>query len=286
MSNLKVIENSEKYFIEKKEEVNAIILLPTRSFLQKSFDFEKISELKKNQNFVFLITGWIAQTSLLMQVKAPVDNMIKQDIINMLTTHMKNLSFEELIKAFELERYNIYEEKTEHYQLFDAAYISTILKKYKKWKIQEKTNNNIVQQLEEKTMNQEEIDKIMNDAVNNRYAEYLETGDISEPYTNVFKHLIEIGVLKMPTLNTPKLEIYYSNKIELARKQIKEEYRNKTSEDKGARKQFKEIVQAIVSNEKNQSYDLAKSKIEIRAKKLVLIDLFKAKKEQGLTSII
>ena len=45
MSNLQVIENSEKYFIEKKEEVNAIILLPTRSFLQKSFDFEKIFTL-------------------------------------------------------------------------------------------------------------------------------------------------------------------------------------------------------------------------------------------------
>ena len=70
-----------------------------------------------------------------MQIKNPVETYVKQDIVNMLSGFGGNLSFEEIIKAFELERHGVYKERTEHFQLFDCNYISQILKKYQNWDV-------------------------------------------------------------------------------------------------------------------------------------------------------
>jgi hypothetical protein len=285
MENQLQITNSEKYFLEKKETISEVLQLPNKTFLQKSYSFEKLSQLKKDANFVFLIGGWITQTSALMQIKNPIDNFIKQDIVNMLGGHWSNLSIEELIKAFELERFGAYEDKTEHYQLFDCSYIAQILKKYQKWSREKKIELNITNQnlMEENKISESDQFKIMTNAINEKYKYFLETGKIEEPVIHIFKELIERGFIKMPNKETPKLYAYYDNKLQEAKNQIIHEYENTTEPDKFKRKELKSILASILNNDENLD---AKSKIENRAKKLVLLDFFNKQKNNNIQKII
>jgi len=282
MSNIQ-LSNEENYYIVKRDEINDVLKLPIKSYLQSSYDFKKISVLKNEPNFVMLIAGWCVQTSTLMQIKKPIDQFVKKDIFTMLTGYWSILSFEELIKAFELERFGLYKEKTEHYQLFDCNYISQVLKKYQQWKRENKMELKIEPLKNEIKMSDAEKQKIMIAAVNKKYSEYLTTNEIEEPFNHIFKELIEIGRIKMPTPETPKLEMYYQNKLTEAHAQVLREYGMKKSIDAIERNKIKEIMNALINNTENQD---AKSKIEVRAKKLVLIDFFNSQKQKGLTKII
>jgi hypothetical protein len=266
------------YFIDKREKINSVLILSNKSFLEISNSFVKIIELKKDANFIFLIGGWITQTSMLMQVKNPIDNFIKQDIINMLTGYWSILSFEEIIKAFELERFGVYSEKTEHFQLFDCNYISSVFKKYQKWKRENKLEHNIKSETTETTMSEDEIKQILVNAVNNKYQEFLETGDISNPIIGVFQELIDCKILKMPNSETPKLEVYYQNILEIAKEQVKLEQESKSSIDKMERQTIKSELEKIQNG--------TSAKIEIRAKKLVLIDYFTKCKTENKKQIL
>lgn len=285
MENSIQTTNEKKYYIDKKFEIRPVLALSTKLFLEKTYAFEKLKDLKKNPNFIFLISGWAAHTSALMQIKNPIDNFIKQDIIEMLGGFWSNLSFEELVKAFEMERFGVFDNKTEHFQLFDCNYISQILKKYQNWSRQKKIELNINNKImiEEKKITPEEQQKIMIEAINKKYYEFLQTGEINEPFAYIFKELIEIGLIKMATKETPKLSIYYDNKIQEAKNQLILEFENSKQPDKFLRKQMKEILTAIIDNTENAD---AKSKIENRAKKLVLIDFFTKKKELNFEKII
>jgi len=160
MSNIQ-LSNEENYYIVKRDEINDVLKLPIKSYLQSSYYFKKISILKNEPNFVMLIAGWCVQTSTLMQIKNPIDQFVKKDIFNMLTSYWSVLSLEELIKAFELERFGAYEEKTEHFQLFDCNYISQVLKKYQKWKRKNKLEMNITNEKEVETISEQEKTKIV-----------------------------------------------------------------------------------------------------------------------------
>lgn len=282
MSNIQ-LSNEENYYIVKRDEINDVLKLPIKSYLQSSYDFKKISVLKNEPNFVMLIAGWCVQTSTLMQIKNPIDQFVKKDIFNMLTSYWSILSFEELIKAFELERFGAYEEKTEHFQLFDCNYISQVLKKYQKWKRKNKLEMNITNEKEVEPISEQEKSQIMIDAVNKKYSEYLNTNEVEEPFNHIFKELVEIGKIKMPTSETPKIAEYYQKKLTDAHAQILREYGLKKSVDAIERNKNKAIIDALINNTENQD---AKAKIEIRAKKLVLIDYFNKCKNQNLTKIL
>lgn len=280
---LTIIEDSENYYLQKRANIQNVLISSNKSFLQKSYEFEKISIIKKEPTFIFLITGWIAQTSLLMQIKNPVDDFLKQDIINMLVGYWSNLSFEEIVKAFELERFGIFKEKTEHYQLFDCNYISQVLKKYQRWKREQKTELDINPKPKIEVMTDEEKEAILINGINQKYLDYKETKEIEEPFTHIFKDLIERKIIKMPNAQTPKLSKYYDDKITEATNQVLKESRDYFTEDKGKRQQNKTIIDSIISKIPNED---AKSLIEIRAKKLVLIDFFNKQIEENKDKII
>lgn len=277
------LSNEENYYIVKRDEINETLKLPIKSYLQNSYDFKKISTLKNEPNFVMLIAGWCVQTSALMQIKNPIDQFVKKDIFNMLTSYWSVLSFEELIKAFELERFGAYEEKTEHFQLFDCNYISQVLKKYQKWKRKNKLEMNITNEKEAETISEQEKSQIMIDAVNKKYSEYLSTSEVEEPFNHIFKELVEIGKIKIPTKETPKIAEYYQKKLTDAHAEILREYGLKKSVDTIERNKTKAIIDALINNTENQD---AKAKIEIRAKKLVLKEYFSKCKNESLTKIL
>lgn len=281
MENNLQISNEENYFLQKREDIQNTLLLPNKNFLEKSYTLEKINELKKEPNFVFLIGGWIVQTSLLMQIKNPVDRFVKQDIFNMLTGYWSSLSFEELVKAFELERFGVYEEKTEHFQLFDANYISAVLKKYKNWKQKTKTELNITYQnslVSEMTDSQKK--EIIDNGIIRKYTEFKETGKIEDPFVYIFDELYSRDLIKRPNPNDPSIQKYYSKMLSEAILEVKYELKSSSSINKAERAEIKNQISKI----ENGNSDLA----QIRAKRNILKAFFKRHidKEEELKKII
>lgn len=285
MENQIQISNSENYYLQKRNDMQNDINLTAKSFLQKSYEFPKIKELKAYPNFIFLITGWIAQTSILMQIKNPVDSFTKQDIINMLDGYWSGFTFQEMIKAFEMERFGQFKEQTEHFQLFNSTYIAKVFKKYQNWKSEKKIEFNITNKTDnqENQLTNDEKIKIMSDAINQKYTHFVNTKQISEPFSHIFKELIERGLIKMPTAETPKLSMYFDNKLNEAKEQIEAELKSKKEPDKNKRKEVQRVLDSILENNLNDS---AKAKIELRAKKLVLIDFFNRQITLNKTQII
>jgi hypothetical protein len=281
MENNLQISNEENYFLQKREEIEKTLLLPHKNFLEKSYDLVKIKELKTEPNFVFLISGWIAQTSLLMQIKGQVDKYIKQDIFNMLTSHWSVLSFEELVKAFELERFGVYDEKTEHYQAFDANYISNVLKKYKNWKQKTKTELNITSSsnlIPEITESQKK--EIIDNGIIRKYTEFKETGRIEDPFVYIFDELYSRDLIRKVNPDDPSIKKYYEKILQEAILEIKYELKSSSSFDKNTRSEIKNQIEKL----ENGNTDLA----QIRAKMNVLKAFFKRylEKEDEFKKII
>lgn len=270
MSNELQPTPEQTYFLTKREEVNNVLILPTKSFLQKTYEFKKLSEHKKDPHFIFLIGGWIIQTCFLMQIKNPVETYVKQDIVNMLSGFWGNLSFEEIIKAFELERHGVYKERTEHFQLFDCNYISQILKKYQNWKREGKTEHNISssQNQQASSISLEEQKKIMDSAIMRMYNEFLESGEVSIPCSYIFDELYYREVLKASEY---KFEFYRK----IAERDVKNQVKSIAAVDKTEYNSVKETIQDIEKNHKHE-------KVLAYAKRLVLYDFFKKIKDENL----
>lgn len=108
--------------------------LPEVAFIKSVSDHVKIRdisnsyELSKRLSLIFVvITNHLG-------IKDPIHDITKNDIRELILSRFKNLSIDEVAYAFKMERYGMYEEKTEHYQLFNAEYVSAVLNKYIKKK--------------------------------------------------------------------------------------------------------------------------------------------------------
>lgn len=124
------------------EEIESVCSLSTVNFFDTIFKIEKIKSRKNENGFNSLIGAVLTKASILCGINTEIDSLTKQDLVKMILSSYNELSVEELNKAFELERFGMYDEKTSHFQLFNSDYVSEILKKYKKWKIKEKQKMN------------------------------------------------------------------------------------------------------------------------------------------------
>lgn len=125
-------------------------------FLKSTYTQTKIKEISNDPNFKPLLGAVLVKISILSGIKGEIDDFVKQDISKMILSTFKELSIEEISKAFELERYGQYDVKTEHFQLFDSNYISQILKKYKNWKVKEKNELNLTAPIQQVKISEEE----------------------------------------------------------------------------------------------------------------------------------
>ena len=121
-------------------EIETICELSKVKFFDVVYSVEKIKDRKYQPNFKMLLGAVLTKISILAGIKNEIDQFTKQDLIKMLTTSFGEISVEEIYKAFELERYGNYETRTEHFQQFNAEYISEVLKKYKVWKVRHMIN--------------------------------------------------------------------------------------------------------------------------------------------------
>ncbi len=173
-------------------------------FLKSTYNLKKINEISKNDDFKQILGLVLTKISVLAGIKGEIDSFTKQDISKMILSSFKELSLEEISKAFELERYGIYEDKTDHYQLFDSNYISTVLNKYKKWKISEKKELNISAPKLETSITDSEKQQLREDLLKMIYGEIKDTGFCSDAW-HIYTDLESFGRINPTTEEKKKL---------------------------------------------------------------------------------
>lgn len=265
VDKLAVLQQAQTQALQKIEEVEKKCNMTPVAFLKANFSNVKIRDRKTEPNIGVLFAIAWSKICGLAGIKSEQDDFVIEDITRMIFYAYSDLTIEEIYKAFELERYGVYENKTEHFQLFNAEYISTVLKKYKAWKYNIKKQHNISPTMQNTTeISEEEKDAIVEKGVNRFYEEYKATKTIEDPSEYIFDHLIKKGLIK--NNNNPKLLEYYQNHLQLAKEQLQKENSKSSTMDAAERQKLKIDLEQIISGHS--------PKIILRAKKNILAEFF------------
>lgn len=128
------------------------------TFAKNTITFDKIRNIPRNEVSEGLAMIFV-KVSNISGIKEAISDINKQDIKEMILSRFAGLSLEEIDYAFKLERYGAYGDKTQHFQLFNSEYVSTVLNKYKKWLNEKRVNNNLPISEKEKPMELTEEEK-------------------------------------------------------------------------------------------------------------------------------
>lgn len=214
--------------------------------------------------------GFIFQNiTLLFGIKEPIADINKKDISKMIKAHYSNLSLEEIVYAFELERYGKLEPKTEHFQMVNAEYVAKILNKYKDWLQKVRRENNIAlsqQKIELPSITEKEKQNILIQGCIRCYNEYKESGLVKEGNSHIYDFMFDDLKIHQFTVDEKNAAISAS------KRQLQEE--SKTLDRKNA----KSILKALEND---------KSSIVInKSKRLLLTNYFNSLGKKSFEDII
>lgn len=245
--------------IEKRSELTPV------SFLKENYNNIKIKNCKNDPDFKMIIAIALSKISGYMGLNVEVTEFDAKDISKMIQSVFSELTLEELYKAFELERYGEYDIKTSHFNLFNAEYVSTILKKYREWKTNAKVQHNISPPILLVETTESEKNNIVKNGIIRVFNEYKETNEMPEPNNYIFDELMELGLIKKP--DTDKLLMYYIKKRGEAEREVMKEINiEKPFADPYQKHTIKEELQKI----KDGNSD----KVVAKTKTLILNDYF------------
>lgn len=266
---LAIVEQQQSLALEKFQEVESTCQLAPIAFLKKNFEAVKIRDRKSEPNFKFMLAVMWSKICVLSGLKTEIDPFMAEDVNRMIFSLYSDLTLEEIYKAFELERHGAYEEKTEHYQLFNAEWVSSILKKYRSWKTTARIQYNISNSpiAEETKLSPEQEDEALQKATIRLYNEFCETDEVSIPCFHVFDFLY--GRKLFPA------NVDYQKKYAIAKFQIEKELKGEKSLNRQERNKIEETLKEI-QEKKNP-------KVLLRAKQLVLKDYFTDLKEMSMS---
>lgn len=264
IDKLAIVQEQESRAVAKVAEIEKRCSVPAVSFIKSNYGFVKLRNRKTEPEIRILIGIAMTKVAVLLGLKG-IDDLNKPDIANAIFNQYSDLTLEEIYKAFELERYNVYDAKTEHYQLFNAEYVTAILKKYKAYKRLIREEHKIFPPQNIKSdIDDEEKEKILKNAVNRVFNEYIETKTIEGITEYIFDFLVEKGKIK--TKGSEALVKYYEDKLTEAKEQLKKETETAEAKSPAEKKQFKIDLERIIAGQSG--------KILIRAKKNILFEYF------------
>lgn len=127
-------------------EIENKCLTSVKDFLIKVQSEPTIGQLSNHPNLFLFIGSLLIKINTMAGIKHSITDLDMADIKNLIFMYFKALSLADIYKAFELERFGMYDNKTDHFQLFNSEYVSQILKKYQKWKQIKKVELNITKE--------------------------------------------------------------------------------------------------------------------------------------------
>jgi len=246
------------------------------AFVKECYEFKKIRDRQHEPNFNNVVGLMVTKISALAGVNNEIDMATKSDLLRFIKTRCTDITLEEIYKAFELERYNEYPEKSKHFQLFGTEYFSEVIKKYRVWKTQLKIQKNITR--EDKTpllpsISDSQKEAIFINGIIRVFKEYKQTKILPEPNAHIFDELLTKGLIL--GANTPKLEKYYADKMEEAKLELKKELE--------ADKAMANYIQRkTIAREIEQILQGGSSRIIVKTKKIVLKEYFDKLIEQEI----
>ena len=246
------------------------------AFVKECYEFKKIRDRQHEPNFNNVVGLMVTKISALAGITNEIDMATKSDLLRFIKTRCTDITLEEIYKAFELERYNEYPEKSKHFQLFGTEYFSEVIKKYRVWKTQLKIQKNITR--EDNTpllpsISDSQKEEILIKGIVRVFSEYKQTKILPEPNTHIFDELLSRGLIL--GANTPKLEKYYADKMEEAKLELKKELE--------AEKSTAGFIQRkTIAREIEQILQGGSNRIIVKTKKIVLKEYFDKLIEQGI----
>lgn len=168
-------------------------------------------------------------------IKEGIPQINKDEIKEMILLRFKGLSLEEIDFAFKLERFGVYKDRTEHYQMFDASYVSEILNKYSKWRLETRQVNNIDfhKKMESKELSEQDKAVLVINGIIEAFEVYKNTGRIESGKSWIYDYYHEKRLLP------------FHNKVfreKIKRKAIKNLYkRQQATGDRDLKSTLKEI---------------------------------------------
>ena len=268
--------HKEQLALKQYDDLVSECSLTPVSFLKKNYEFKKIRDRRTEPNITtFLGVTWL-KICMLCGIKQNQSSEVWQDITNLIFSYYSDLTVEEIFKAFELERFGEYPERTEHYQFFNSEYVSAVLKKYKVWKNNTKIQHNITKPENIAllpSISDSQKEEILIKGIVRVFSEYKQTKILPEPNTHIFDELLSRGLIL--GANTPKLEKYYADKMEEAKLELKKEL-----EADKATANF--IQRKTIAREIEQILQGGSNRIIVKTKKIVLKEYFDKLIEQGI----
>ena len=231
MSNIKIYE-------ENKQTLSEI------SFVRNINNQIRISESKHNYDFSETLGSILVKVLNHLGIKQALHQVEKNDIKELILLRFKHLTLDEIDYAFKLERFGVFETKTEHFQLFNSEYVSTVLKKYENWKalIRKQHNISTLKLAETNDMTEQEKQFQIIEGCDRLFREYKFNKTISGVYVHIYDHLFKKGLL--PTDKLYKDLIYAKAQV-LAISEAKEIARENGETKKTVDRVIKEIEDKV-----------------------------------------
>ena len=155
--------------------------------LLKNLDREAIAPI-----FGLLFT----RIATLVGLKGEIDPLQKQEIWTVVFGRFSGLSFQEIYKAFQMDRSKEFGEITKLFDFFDVSYVSTVLEKYTEWKRKTQTEHHISISNEPKTAIPMITEASIQQWLINHFLEYKNTKAMPPLPVPIYEALQKRGVLK------------------------------------------------------------------------------------------
>ena len=282
--NLYKVDKFEIALQQQERASEALVDIQKRSetapvaFLRENYTNKKIRERSKDIDFKMMLSITLVKICGYAGTKE-VSDFDAGDISKMILSTYSSLTLEEIYKAFELERYGVYEDKTQHFGLFNAEYVAAVLKKYKNWKQNTKLQHNISPPVAIPQQTELDKEQIIRSGICRVFGEYKETGEMPEPNNYIFDALYEMNLIR--DARTEGELMYYQKKYSQAVEEVKKELQMKAAT-------FEAIEKRTVKEELEKIVNGNSDKVLARTKKLILADYFDRliKNKQDISSLL
>ena len=155
--------------------------------LLKNLDREAIAPI-----FGLLFT----RIATLVGLKGEIDPLQKQAIWTAVFERFSGLSFQEIYKAFQMDRSKEFGEITNHFHFFDVSYVSTVLEKYIEWRQKTQVEHHISISNEPKTTIPMITEASIQQWLINHFLEYKNTKAMPPLPVPIYEALQRRGALK------------------------------------------------------------------------------------------
>ncbi len=150
-----------------------------------------------NREVIAPIFGLLfTRIAALVGVKGEIDPLQKQEIWNAVFSRFSGLSFQEIYKAFQMDRSKEFGEITNHFHFFDVSYVSTVLEKYIEWKQKTQKEHHISISNEPETTIPMITEASIQQWLINHFLEYKNTKEMPPLPVPIYEALQKRGALK------------------------------------------------------------------------------------------